>query len=182
VEAGFVQSPDSPGVPDAREADIAIGVSRAQHIRVTSRRLVDSHFQVYGSRSYLEGSPPIHEKRDLEKHSFIGFIEEFLFDPELNFPRRIGQNLQARLRSTNFLAQIHATLSGNGLCVLPVFLASVYPDLVPVLPEEISAMRTLYMHIHEDYRNVPHVREVAEFIVQEVETCKSCFSLPGIFP
>ena len=68
-----------------READIAIGLSRPEHMRVVSRRLTDYRMYVYGSLAYLEKATPIVTMPDLKNHPFIGYVEELLFAPELSF-------------------------------------------------------------------------------------------------
>src|SRR6202011_6330059 len=87
-------------------------------------------------------------------------------------------DVEPRIRTTNVLTQLHATLSGSGLCMLPAFLASGYSTLAPVLPEQVSLTRSLHMQIHEDHRKAAHVREVAPFIVAEVERNHSLFHAP----
>ena len=62
--------------------------------------------------------------------------------------------------------------------MLPAFVASSYPELVPLLPEQVSVTRSLRMHIHEDHRRAPHVREVAAFVAAEVERNHSLFHAP----
>lgn len=161
-----------------READIAISLSTPLHMRVVSRRLTDYRLYVYASRSYLEEAPPIRAKEDLKSHSFIGYIEDLLFTPELNYLNVIGADVEARIRSTNLLAQVHATLAGSGLCILPTFIASAYPGLIAVLPGQLSITRSFYMHIHEDHRKAAHVREVAAFIAAEVDRNQSLFNAP----
>jgi DNA-binding transcriptional LysR family regulator len=151
-----------------READIAIGLSRAEHMRVVSRRLTDYRLFLYGSRSYLGNSKPVMEKADLRGHQLIGYIEESVLTQELNHLNALGEHFEARIRSANLLAQVHATLSGSGLCILPAFIGALYQELIPVLPEEIAITHSLYMHIHEDQRQVPHIQEVATFIASEV--------------
>jgi molybdate transport repressor ModE-like protein len=165
-----------------READIAIGLSSPEHMRVVSRRLTDHQLYVYGSRAYLKGAAPIVTRQDLKKHPFIGFVDELLFAPQLNYPDLIGADVEPRVRSTNVLTQLHATLSGSGLCMLPAFVASGYPTLAPVLPEEVSLRRSLHMHIHEDHRRAAHVREVAAFIAAEVERNHALFHAPTVPP
>jgi DNA-binding transcriptional LysR family regulator len=162
--------------PLKREADIAIGHSSPEQMRVVSKRLTDFRIYVYASRVYLSEAVPIVAKEDLKKHPFIGFVEELLFPPEIRFSDAIG--VEPRIRSTNVLAQLHATLSGSGLCVLPAFIASSYPTLVPVLPEQVSFTRSYHMHIHEDHRRAAPVREVAAFIGAEVERNHSLFHAP----
>ena len=53
-----------------READIAIGLSRPEHIRLFSRRLTDYRYYVYGSLVYLEKATPIVTMQDLKNHPF----------------------------------------------------------------------------------------------------------------
>ena len=172
-----------------READIAIGLSMPEHMRVVSRRLTDFRMYVYASRAYLKEAAPIIAMEDLKNHPFIGFVEELLFASELhyagafiNYSDAIGADVEPRIRSTSVLAQLHATLSGSGLCVLPAFVASSYPTLVPILPEKVSVTRSYHMHIHEDHRRAAHVREVATFIAAEVERDRSLFFAPTAPP
>ena len=161
-----------------READIVIGLSTPAQMRVVSRRLTDYRFFVYGSRAYLEQARPIIGLNDLRIHPFIGFVEGLLFAPELNYLGSIGADLKTRIRSTNLLAQLHATLGGGGLCILPAFVASGYPELVAVLPELISITLSVHMHVHEDNRKAAQVREVATFIATEVKRNRALFISP----
>ena len=161
------------------EADIAIVFSRPEHMRVVSRRLTDMQLYVYGSLGYLEKATPIVTIEDLKNHPFIGFVEELLLRAvPFSYAEAIGADIEPRIRSTNVLAQLHATLSGSGLCVLPAFVASGYPTLVPILPEKVSITMSYHMHIHEDLRRAAHVREVAAFIAAEVERERSLFLAP----
>jgi len=159
-----------------READIAISHSSPDQMRLVSRRLTDFRMYVYASRKYLEAAAPIGAREDLKKHPFIGFVEE-LFAAE-DYSDAVGADIELRIRSTSILAQLHATLSGSGLCMLPAFVASSYPMLVPVLSKQVSLTLSFHMHIHEDHRRAAHVREVADFIAAEVERNHSLFHEP----
>ncbi|OWW21375.1 LysR family transcriptional regulator [Noviherbaspirillum denitrificans] len=163
-----------------REAHIAIGFSRTEHARIVSRRLTDYRLFVYASADYLQSAPSIKTKEDFRQHPFIGYVEEFVFFPELDYLNAVVNGITPKLRSTNLLAQLYATLSGGGLCILPVFIASNFPNLVAVLPEQVSLTRSFHMHIHEDHRKAPHVRAVADFIAAEIETNEQLFlAKPG---
>lgn len=158
-----------------READIAIGLTGADHLRVASRRLTDYRMFVYGTRSYLKRAEPIRAKADLLRHPFIGYVEEHLFSPELSFPSAIGVDYHARVRSTNLLTQVHATLAGHCLGIIPAYVAAAFPELVAVLPDEVEVTRTFHMHVHEDHWKAAHVRAVANFIVEQVEGSGALF-------
>jgi len=151
-----------------READIVISLTSPDHARIVSRRLTDYRLLVYASQTYLDSHPPITSLADFSRHDFIGYIEDMLFTPELNYLSTIGPGITARTRSTNLIAQREAALAGSGLCVLPVFIAAPWPALVPVLPEAVTLKRSFFMHIHEDNRKSVHVRAAAAFISAEI--------------
>ena len=163
-----------------READIVIGLSGPQQARVVARRLTDYRLLVYAAESYLDAAAPIVDVADLSAHPFVGYIEDMLFARELNYLGALGPPVSARLRSTNLLAQVHATRAGAGLCVLPAFIAASHPGLVPVLPEAVSLTRSFHMHIHEDHRKAAHIRAVAGFIAGEVEASGALFAGPAV--
>jgi DNA-binding transcriptional LysR family regulator len=98
-----------------------------------------------------------------------------LFTPELNYLAAIGTGINARIRSTNLIAQVSATLAGAGLCVLPAFIARSYPGLIPVMPDKSSLKRSYYMHIHEDNAKSAHIRAAAAFIATEVSEAQGMF-------
>lgn len=159
-----------------READIAIGLSAPQQMRVVSRRLTDYRLYIYASPAYLDGAKPIRSRKDLKRHPLVGYIEDLLYTQELNYLDTFGADVEARIRSTNLLAQVHSTLAGSGLCILPAFIAAAYPSLVAVLPDEVALTRSFHMYLHEDHRKVPHVREAAAFIVAEVDRNQALFN------
>jgi DNA-binding transcriptional LysR family regulator len=151
-----------------READIVISLTSPLHARVVSRRLTDYRLGVYAARSYLAAHPAILSPADFARHEFVGYIEDMLFTPELNYLSTIGAGITARMRSTNLVAQVEATAAGSGLCVVPAFIARRHEELVPVLPETVALKRSFFMHIHEDNRKSVHVRAAAAFISEEI--------------
>ena len=161
-----------------READIAIGLSVPEQMRVVSRRLTDYRLFVYGSRAYLDAAPAIFTPEDIRAHPIISYVEEMVFAPQVSYLSAIGPEVEARIRSMSLVAQAHAVLGGAGLCILPAFIGSSYPTLVPVLPEKISLTRSFHMHIHEDHRKASHVKAVASFIAGEVEKNSTLFHNP----
>ncbi|WP_342052330.1 MULTISPECIES: LysR family transcriptional regulator [unclassified Cupriavidus] len=162
-----------------READIAIGLSSAEHLRVASRRLTEYSMLVYGARGYLKSAPPIRDQRDLAGHPFIGYMEDLLFTPELNFLGVTEVPLHPRLRSSNLVTQVQATLAGRSLCILPAYVAANFSELVPVLADEVRVQATFHMHVHVDHQRAAHVREVARFIADEVDAHRATFLGPA---
>ena len=157
------------------EVDIAISLSGAEHMRVASRRLTDYRLFVYGSRSYLAQAEPIKTRKDLERHPFVGYVEEGLFAPELNYLGAISDQLEPQIRSSALLPQVFATLGGQTLGILPAYIAAYFTTLVRVLPEEIALTCSFHMHVHQDHRKAAHIREVANFIADAVHRNSQLF-------
>jgi len=158
-----------------READISIGLARSTYARVASRRLTDYKLCIYASRSYLAESEPIRKRADLAGHTFVGYAEEVVYTPELKYMDALELDINPRLRSTALLTQVFAALKGGGLAIIPCYIASEFPDLVPVLPDEFFLMRSFYMHVHVDHRRAAHISSVANFIADEMHKNSSLF-------
>ncbi len=158
-----------------READIAISLAMPQEGRIFGRKLVDYRLFLYASKDYLERTPEIRQRSDLMGRRVIGYIGELLFTPELDYLPQVLPGLSAQIRSANLIAQLQAVLAGVGVAVLPRFLARNFPQLVPILPDEISILRSFYLLMHADGRQFPQVRAVADYLYNLVENEKALF-------
>jgi DNA-binding transcriptional LysR family regulator len=143
-----------------------------------ARKLTDYRLGLYGSRGYLAETGEIRRRADLAGHRFIGYIEELLYAPELDYLQAPDVEIRASLKSSNLIAQLRATLAGGGLCVLPEFIAAAEPELVQVLPEKVGLVRSFWLLTHADLRDVARVRTAAAFITDEVRRARAVF-LPG---
>jgi DNA-binding transcriptional LysR family regulator len=161
-----------------READIAISLALPQEGRVIGRKLVDYRLFLYASKDYLAAHPKITERADLSQHRVIGYIDELLFAPELDYLPQVLPGLSAQIRSANLIAQFQAALAGVGVAVLPRFLADDHPQLQAILPEEINILRSFYLLMHADSKDFPQIRAVADYLYQLVEKDRALFLDP----
>jgi DNA-binding transcriptional LysR family regulator len=144
--------------------------------RIVGRKLLDYRLGLYAAPSYLDRFPAITSRQDLPHHRFVGYIEELLFTPELDYLPQVSTKISARFRSANLIAQLNATLAGFGIAVLPHFMASDYPQLRPILSEEISITRTFWMLMHADSKDLARIRAVADYIGEIVERERALFA------
>ncbi|MGY3501304.1 LysR family transcriptional regulator [Bradyrhizobium sp. USDA 4471] len=161
-----------------READIAISLTMPKEGRIVGRKLLDYRLGLYAAPAYLDRFPKITSRDVLPQHRFVGYIEELLFTPELDYLPLVSPRISVRLRSANLIAQLNATLAGFGIAVLPHFMASDYPQLVAVLPEEVSIVRTFWMLMHADSKDLARIRAVADYIGEIVERERALFAGP----
>ncbi len=151
-----------------READIAIGLAPPEEGRLHARKLTDYELGLYASSDYLarHGAPA--ERADLRNHRLIGYVSELLYSPELDYIPLIGKDLEPSLTSANLLAQHAMTVAGHGLCVLPRFMTAEDPRLVRVMADSVRLLRSLWLIVHSDIRDLARVRVTSDFIAETV--------------
>jgi DNA-binding transcriptional LysR family regulator len=162
-----------------READIAIVLTRPSAGRLKARKLTDYLLGLFASPDYLARRPPIEKPADLKHHRLIGYIEDLIFTPELDYLPLIEKDLKANFASTNLIAQLNATRAGAGICVLPYFVTAGLSDLVPVLPTEVRIERTFWLITHADLATMLRIRVTSDFIAEEVQKARSLFLPDG---
>jgi DNA-binding transcriptional LysR family regulator len=162
-----------------READIAVTLSAPREGRLLTRKLTDYTLSLYGAPAYLDARPPIETRADMGTHRFIGYIEDLLYAPELDYMQAPDVDIHVGLKSSNLIAQLQATLAGAGLCVLPDFIAAGHPGLRRVLPGHVGLKRTLWLVTHQDLKNLARIRALTEFVVGQVRDARALFAGPG---
>ncbi|MCR4264561.1 LysR family transcriptional regulator [Nitratireductor sp. ZSWI3] len=158
-----------------READMSVTLSTTRtgshhYEKITLYRLF-----LYGTRDYLERHPPVRRKADLSGHRIIGYIEDMIFTPGLDYHREILPGARAFYQSSSIHAQLAATRKGLGLCVMPHFMARHYPDLIPVIPKEVHLERYYWCIAHQDMATAPRIRMLTDFIKTEARKAEDDF-------
>jgi DNA-binding transcriptional LysR family regulator len=159
-----------------READIAISLSMPKEGRIVGRKLTDYTLGLYSTAAYLERFPEIRKPSDLASHRFVGYIDELLYAPELDYLRQVTPQIVARFRSANLIAQLNATLAGFGIAVLPHFMARNHAALKHILPEIFRISRTFWLLMHADSKDTARIRAMADFIYSITEKHAALFN------
>jgi DNA-binding transcriptional LysR family regulator len=165
-----------------KEADIQVALTAPKAGPYQSEVLTPYTLHVYGARSYLSKHPPITGRNDLAAHRFVGYIDDMIFAPGLDYLGELQPGLHAHFQSSSILTQLKAVRQGLGLCVLPHFIAQQEDDLEIVLPEEIELKRTYWLVCHRDLVAVPRVRAVREFLMQSVRENRGHFTREMALP
>jgi DNA-binding transcriptional LysR family regulator len=152
-----------------READIAIALERPQRGPYLCTKLADYELKLYGTQDYLDRHAPIRQPSDLDRHTFIGYVDELLFSDRLRYLDDLVQPSRVSFRSTSVLAQYQAALGGQALAILPCFLAAQDARLQPVLADAIRVTRSFWMYCHEDLRHTRRVMALWDYLKQAIE-------------
>lgn len=148
-----------------READMAIGVSRPETGRLTVQKLTDYRLHLAASRDYLARRPVL-DPEDLKNHAFVGYIPDLIFDKELDYLSEIGAP-PVTLSSNSVSVQLNFLRQGAGLGVVHDFALPAAPELVRVLPGQISLRRAFWLIRHADDVRIDRLNRFAEALIRE---------------
>jgi len=151
-----------------READISITLDPVTSGPYRSERLVDYTLHLYATRAHLRDLPPITGPEDLRRLRFIGYIEEMIFAPGLDYLGEVHPAIRPGLKSSSIFNQLAAVRNGLGIGVLPWYIAMKYPELQIVLPDRVRLTRTYWLTCHRDLRMMRWVRAVIGFLSERL--------------
>ncbi len=150
-----------------READLAITVSPPPTGRVTAQKITDYHLHLAASRDYLAQADKITRKQDLGKHRMVGYIQDMIFYPELDFLPDLGVETVA-LASNLVSVQLGFLRYSGGIGMTHDFILPFAPELVKVLADQISVTRSFYLIRHQDDARAERLSRVAELLMRGV--------------
>lgn len=149
--------------PSKREADIAVMLARPRNRQLRAARLADYRLRVYAAPAYLADFGAPATAADLAGHVLTGYVPEHIHAPELDYLSEVHDGLVARLRSTSINVQYAMVRSGAGIGILPDFVASADPALVPLLPG-VALTRSFWLVTHADGHATPRIQAVSAWL------------------
>ncbi|MFU1479196.1 LysR family transcriptional regulator [Roseovarius sp. C7] len=132
-----------------READMAIGVSAPTAGRLHVEKISDYKLHLAAAQSYLDRHPPITRLSDLKQHRVIGYIQDMIFDRELDYLSATGLDT-VQLASNSVSVQINWIRQGAGLGIMHDFAIPFTDGLTKILTREVSLTRSFYLIRHRD--------------------------------
>jgi DNA-binding transcriptional LysR family regulator len=150
-----------------READMAIAVSRPETGRLTVQKLTDYRLHLAASKDYLAGKAKITRREDLPGHPTVGYIPDMIFDKELDYQAELSGSHPA-LASNSAPVQVNLLRAGAGVGMVHDFALPFAPELVKVLPGQISLMRSFWLIRHADDGRVERLNRFADLLIQGI--------------
>ncbi len=134
------------------EADIAVRMVLPGQQALVARHIGELSLGLYAHRLYLESKPvPTSLDALLDGHALIGFDQATPFLRDLQSRLPIARANFA-LRTDNDLAQLAAIRAGFGVGFIQHGIARRDPDLIAILPHEVSFTLEIWLVLHEDLR------------------------------
>lgn len=152
------------------EADVALRASsRPEGAGVVGRRLPDTAWGVYCSRSYAEehGMPATFE--GLDGHAVVAAEGRLACLPGPQLLTRLTPRSRIAARSNSLTNLISALKAGIGIATLPCFAGDADPDLVRCAPKMPELDAEVWLVVREDIKSAPHVRAFTDFLAAHMQ-------------
>ncbi len=157
-----------------READIAVTVSRPARGRLLMKKLTDYRLGLYAARSYLQRHRAPQSVEALPEHPYIGYVEDLIYAPELDFSRELPVRWQQAIEVSGALGQFEAVRSGAGIGILHCFMADPETSLQRILPA-VEITRSYWTVWHESLRDSARIRAAVDFLDDVVAEARTAF-------
>jgi DNA-binding transcriptional LysR family regulator len=154
------------------EADVALRSGDTDDDELVGRKIGDSIWAVYASRTYIErhGQPAGIE--DLARHALVGFDDSMARHRIAQWMQEVAPGAPMAARSSSVLGLIYSVKAGIGVGPLPLPLGDAEPDLVRVLGPVAELSRIWRLLTTRELRRTPRVSAFFDFIVEEIETLR----------
>jgi len=154
------------------EADVAFRSGDTDD-ELVGRKIADSIWAIYASRSYIEQHGKPERVEDLPQHPLVSLDESMRGHRVVTWFRDKVPGGKIVARNNSVLGLMYAVKSGVGIGPLPTPIADADSDLVRVLGPIPELSRSWRLLAHPDVRRTPRVAAFFDFIVGEKEALKS---------
>ncbi len=152
-----------------READILISFPKPNGHRLICKRVGEFQLCLYATPGYLETFGEPKSLGELEKHRFVDYISDLVQIQAVRWLSDILREPNVVFRSSSLVAQYHAVLSGQGIGMLPSFVAARDTRLRPILKSTASVKRDFWLSLHEELAHIGRVLEVENFLTRLIQ-------------
>jgi DNA-binding transcriptional LysR family regulator len=160
------------------EADIAIRAKRPEEGALVGRKIADSPWAVYASRSYVAEHGKISDPAQIDRHSVVMFSGALSDHHAVRWIKSVAPNAHVAARANSLAALLPSVKSGAGLAPMPVIVGEMEADLVRVLDLGADMGTPFYLLTHRDLRRTPRIRAFFDFIIEHLDEVRPLLS-PG---
>ena len=138
---------------------MAITVSPPETGRLLVQKIADYHLHL----AQRHDAPPIPDLNTLKGRRLVGYIQDMIFDKELDYHAILGLP-PAQLASNSVAVQLQMLRQG-GVGIVHDFALTTAPELRRVLVDKVALQRTFYLVRHMSDRHSARMQRFAELLV-----------------
>ena len=150
------------------DADIAIRAKRPTETALFGRKIVDSPWALYASRSYLARYGTVKGPGDLGRHSIVMFNGALNDHDAARWLRSAAPKAHVAARAGSLAALLLSVKSGAGLAAMPTIVGDNEKELRRVLDLGADLATPFYILMHKDMRGTPRVRVFFDYLIEKL--------------
>ena len=154
------------------EADVALRSGDTDDGDLVGRKIGDSMWAVYASKTYIERHGRPQRIEDLAQHALVGLDDSMAKHRIAAWLRKIAPDAVFAARSNSVLGLVYSAKAGMGVAALPIALGDAEPDLVRVIEPVVELTRIWRILTTAELRHTPRVEAFFDFIVSEIDTLR----------
>ena len=147
-----------------KEVDISITIQKPKSEGVITKLLTSYSLGIYASKEMAIKIPKGLTKQDLKELPWVGYIEEMAYSEALMYHKELPNEVNFIFQSTSLTAQLQATKSGLGLCILPSYIGDNSSELSRIV-EEINFTRSYWISTRPDIIASQRHKEIWNYII-----------------
>jgi DNA-binding transcriptional LysR family regulator len=155
------------------EADIAFRSGEPVDETLVGRKICDSIWAIYASKSYVQHFGRPASVADLANHAMIGFDGIMENHRVAKWLPQAVPNARIVIRNNSMLGTISAAKAGLGIAPLPTTLGDADETLIQVLPPVPELTRSWYLLSHPDLRHTPRVAAFVDHVLGDIPALRS---------
>jgi DNA-binding transcriptional LysR family regulator len=158
------------------EADIAIRAGQSPDEDLVGRKIGETRWAVYASRSYVDRHGRPQRTEDIERHFVVATDGAMTNYRAAQWLRSIAPHATIAARCDSWPGLLLAVKSGAGLAPVPIAEGDRDNDLVRVIDDIPELLTPLYLLTHRDLQRTPRIRAFLDFVETEIKAFRATLS------
>lgn len=155
------------------EADVAFRSGEPADDSLVGRKICDSVWAIYASRSYVQQHGRPGSIAELADHALIGFDGIMQNHRVAKWLPLAVPNARIVNRNNSMLGTLSAVKAGIGVAPLPTTLGDAEETLIQVLPPVQELTRSWYLLTHPDLRRTPRVAAFVDQVLDDIPALRT---------
>ena len=155
------------------EADVAFRSGEPLDETLVGRKICDSVWAIYASKSYIQQHGRPNSIADLAAHALIGFEGIMENHRAAKWLALAVPNSRIVNRNASMLGTLSAVKAGIGVAPLPTTLGDAEDTLVQVIPAVGELTRSWYLLTHPDLRRTPRIAAFVDHVLNDMPALRN---------
>ncbi|MFN7024139.1 MAG: LysR family transcriptional regulator [Pseudorhizobium sp.] len=155
------------------DADVAFRSGEPVDERLVGRKICDSIWAIYASKSYIQQHGRPESIADVAGHALIGFDGIMGNHRVAKWLPTVVPHAHIASRSSSMLGAVSSVKAGVGIAPLPTTLGDAEETLVQVLPPVPELTRAWYLLTPADLRKTPRIAAFVDCVLDDIPALRA---------